>query len=84
MDFKDNAIELYAILKSSEQIKLKYQNISYIEAFETLRTDLAKAMEVDVSKLERDVKTINPNAAVVATNGRTGEGVKRVAEALGL
>lgn len=48
------------------------------------KTDLAKAMDVDVKKLEKDVKTINPKARVVATNGRTGEGVERVAKALGL
>lgn len=48
------------------------------------KTDLARAMDVDVKKLEKDVKTINPKARVVATNGRTGEGVERVAKALGL
>lgn len=48
------------------------------------KVDLAQAMNVDVNKLEKDVKTINPNAAVVATNCRTGEGVDGVAKALGL
>jgi hydrogenase nickel incorporation protein HypB len=48
------------------------------------KTDLAKAMNVDVKKLERDVKTINPKTKVVATNARTGEGIAKVAEALGL
>jgi len=48
------------------------------------KVDLAKAMDVDVRKLEHDVMTINPKAKVVATNGRTGEGVEKVAEALGL
>jgi len=48
------------------------------------KVDLAKAMNVDVEKLENDVKMINPKALVVATNGRTGEGVERVVEALGL
>ena len=48
------------------------------------KTDLAKAMDVDVKKLEQDVKTINPKTKVVATNARTGEGIEKVAEALGL
>lgn len=48
------------------------------------KIDLAKAMEVDVKKLENDVKTINPRATVVFTNGRTGRGVNDAAEALGL
>ncbi|HKZ94700.1 MAG TPA: hydrogenase nickel incorporation protein HypB [Candidatus Bathyarchaeia archaeon] len=48
------------------------------------KIDLAKAMGVDVRKLERDVKTINPKALVVPTNCRTGEGVDKVATALGL
>jgi len=48
------------------------------------KTDLAKAMGVDMRRLEEDVKTINPRATVVATNGRTGEGVEAVAKALGL
>jgi hydrogenase nickel incorporation protein HypB len=48
------------------------------------KKDLAEAMNVDVKKLEKDVKMINPKAAVVATNCRTGEGVDNVAKALGL
>jgi len=48
------------------------------------KVDLAKAMNVDAKKLKKDVKTINPNAAVVATNCRTGEGVDGVIKALGL
>lgn len=48
------------------------------------KTDLAKPMGVDVKRLERDVKTINPKAKVVATNCRTGEGIEGVAKALGL
>jgi hydrogenase nickel incorporation protein HypB len=48
------------------------------------KKDLADAMNVDVKKLEKDVKTINPKARVVATNCRTGEGVDAVAKALEL
>jgi hydrogenase nickel incorporation protein HypB len=48
------------------------------------KVDLAKAMGVDVEQLEKDVKTINPKTAVVATNCRIGEGVGDVAKALGL
>ena len=48
------------------------------------KIDLAQAMDVDVKQLEKDAKTVNPRANVVATNCRTGEGVEKVAEALGL
>ncbi|HML02399.1 MAG TPA: hydrogenase nickel incorporation protein HypB [Candidatus Bathyarchaeia archaeon] len=48
------------------------------------KIDLAAAMDVDVKKLEADVKQINPRAKVVATNCRTGDGIKEVVEALGL
>jgi len=48
------------------------------------KVDLAKAMGVDIKKLEKDVKTINPRATVVATNCRTGKGVDEAAKALGL
>lgn len=48
------------------------------------KTDLAQAMDVDVNRLEKDVKTVNPRAKVAATNCRSGEGVKKVAESLGL
>jgi hydrogenase nickel incorporation protein HypB len=48
------------------------------------KIDLATAMDVNVKKLEADVKQINPKAKVVATNCRTGDGVKEIAEALGL
>jgi len=48
------------------------------------KMDLADAMGIDVKKLEMDVKTINPKASVAVTNCRSGEGVKKVIEALGL
>jgi len=48
------------------------------------KKDLAQAMDVDVKKLKADVKEINPNVKVVATNGRSGEGVKEVVDALEL
>ncbi len=48
------------------------------------KMDLADAMEVDVKKLEMDVKRVNPKANVAVTNCRSGEGVKEVIKALGL
>jgi hydrogenase nickel incorporation protein HypB len=48
------------------------------------KIDLASAMDVDVENLKTDVKRINPKAKVVSTNCRTGEGVDKVIEALGL
>ena len=48
------------------------------------KKDLAQAMGVDIKKLKADVREINPNVKFVATNGRSGEGVKEVVDALGL
>jgi len=48
------------------------------------KVDLAQAMGVDVKKLKKDAKAINPKAKVVATNCRSGEGVANVIEALDL
>jgi len=48
------------------------------------KVDLAQAMGVDIKKLQADVEKVNPRARVVATNCRSGEGVKEVIEALGL
>jgi len=48
------------------------------------KIDLAEAMGVNVAKLQGDVKKINPRAATVATNCRTGEGVDQVIVALKL
>ena len=48
------------------------------------KLDLAQAMGVDVNKLEKDAKTINPKAKVVATNCRSGEGIIEVINALEL
>ena len=48
------------------------------------KIDLAAAMDVDVKKLEADVKHINQKAKVVPTNCRTGDGIVEVADALGL
>jgi hydrogenase nickel incorporation protein HypB len=48
------------------------------------KVDLAQAMDVDISRLEADVKGINPRAIVVATNCRSGKGIQNVIDALGL
>jgi len=48
------------------------------------KKDLAQAMDVDIKKLKADVKEINPNVKAVATNGRSGEGVKEMIDALEL
>lgn len=48
------------------------------------KADLAKAMQVDMHKLKNDVKKVNPEAKVVFTNCRSGEGVSAVAKALDL
>jgi hydrogenase nickel incorporation protein HypB len=48
------------------------------------KLDLAQPMGVDVKKLEKDAKAINPKSKVVATNCRSGEGIPDVIEALEL
>ena len=48
------------------------------------KADLAQAMNVDVKKLESDVKRIKPTVKVAVTNCRNGEGVGKVVEALHL
>jgi hydrogenase nickel incorporation protein HypB len=48
------------------------------------KIDLAKAMDVSVEKLEKDVVAINPKAKVAGTNLKTGEGVPQVVRALNL
>lgn len=48
------------------------------------KIDLAEVMGIDLDKLEKDVKKVTPDSIIVRTSCRTGEGVERVAEALGL
>ncbi len=48
------------------------------------KIDLADAMNVDLKKLGADVLKINPNAKVLFTNCRAGEGIEQLVEALGL
>lgn len=48
------------------------------------KVDLAEAMGVDTEKLGRDVKSINPNAKVVETNCRSGEGIEELINTLNL
>lgn len=48
------------------------------------KIDLADAMEVDVAKLEDDVRSVHPEIRVVATNARAGEGIGALIEALGI
>jgi hydrogenase nickel incorporation protein HypB len=48
------------------------------------KIDLAKAMKVSLSQLERDAKKINPWAHFIKTNALKGTGVSKVINALGL
>ena len=48
------------------------------------KIDLAKAMKVDPSRMERDAKKINPEAPFIRTNAVKGIGIPRVVDALGL
>ena len=48
------------------------------------KIDLAKAMKVDPSRMERDAKKINPQAPFIRTNAVKGIGIPKVIEALGL
>lgn len=48
------------------------------------KVDLAEVMEVDPEKLRDDLGRIKPGIPVVLTNGRTGQGVAELAQALGL
>ena len=48
------------------------------------KKDLAQTMGVNTENLRADVKNINPKVKVVTTNGRSGEGVQEVIEALNL
>ena len=46
------------------------------------KIDLTEAMGVDLEQLKADALKIKPSLHVVFTNGRTGEGVKELVEAL--
>ena len=48
------------------------------------KMDMAKSMKVNLSKLEKDARQVNPRASFVKTNAVSGKGVPRVIEALGL
>jgi hydrogenase nickel incorporation protein HypB len=48
------------------------------------KIDLAEIMEVDLEKLKEQALKIKPNIKVVFTNGRTGEGIPKLIDALNL
>jgi len=48
------------------------------------KIDLAKAMKVNPSQLERDAERINPHASFIKTNALSGKGIDQVIDALGL
>ena len=48
------------------------------------KIDLAKAMKVSTSRLERDAQRINPHAPFIRTNAIRGVGVVRIIQSLGL
>ncbi len=48
------------------------------------KTDLAKPMKVNIARMERDARQVNPVATFVKTNAVKGIGVQRVIDALGL
>jgi len=48
------------------------------------KIDLAKAMKVSPSQLERDAQRINPSSPFIRTNTLSGTGISKVIHALGL
>ena len=48
------------------------------------KIDLAKAMKVNPSQLEKDARKINPDALFIQTNALRGKGIPEVIRALGL
>jgi hydrogenase nickel incorporation protein HypB len=48
------------------------------------KIDLAKAMRVSLSQLEKDARKINPHVPFIKTNALRGIGIPRVIDALGL
>jgi hydrogenase nickel incorporation protein HypB len=48
------------------------------------KIDLAKAMKVSPSQLERDAKRVNPQVPFIKTNALKGTGISKVINALGL
>jgi hydrogenase nickel incorporation protein HypB len=46
------------------------------------KIDMAKAMEVSVDALARDVHTLKPDIKVIPTSCKTGEGINEIAKAL--
>ncbi len=48
------------------------------------KIDLAKAMHLDPSQMERDAQKINPKAPFIRTNAIKGTGIAEIIEALGL
>jgi len=48
------------------------------------KIDLAGAMEVDPEQLKADAQKVKPGIKVVFTNGRTGEGIPELIDALGI
>jgi hydrogenase nickel incorporation protein HypB len=48
------------------------------------KIDLAKAMKVNPSQLERDAKKINPHVPFIKTNALSGMGISKIINALGL
>lgn len=48
------------------------------------KIDLAKAMKVNLSQLEKDAKKINPHAPFIKTNALSGIGISKIINTLGL
>jgi len=48
------------------------------------KIDMAKAMKVSPTQMEKDAQKVNPHALFIRANALTGTGIARVIEALGL
>jgi hydrogenase nickel incorporation protein HypB len=48
------------------------------------KMDMAKPMKVNISKLERDARQVNPQASLIKTNALSGKGIPKIIEALEL
>ncbi len=48
------------------------------------KIDLVERLNTDINKMVKDAKKINPNIKVIQTSARTGEGIEKLMNAMGL
>lgn len=80
----DKRVTVISVTEGDDMVRKHPVIFGMADVIVVNKVDLADAVEVDVNTIIEDAKKVNPNAPVILTNAKRGEGIDELVCALGL